>query len=161
MKRADNTIRVEVNITRHYGQVSVSLGASLWVVADSADAVTAAYDETVDRVIELHRHELARIKSHVSIGSAPEKATGDTDAETWDVEKIVVDLEKGKKYYRLMGGPFTQWGVRLWLDRSIVGEVDYDFKDLEPGEYPPPFPMRFSIAGTVEKPGKVKKVYNA
>lgn len=175
-QRETNSTAITVGITRHYGKISIELGATIYVEAASFLDFNAAYNELYDRVIDEHRIIAAKLAATSALsstspqpnGTAPQPsaapavkpATAGGD-ETFLAETLSIEKRNGKRYYSVRGGRWQKFGVRLWPDAHILQNLDWDITALPEGDHMPPRPLTAIIEMRDEKPVKVRALIDA
>lgn len=142
-------------ITKSYGDMSVSFGYSAEFKAAKDADVAAAYRFVMTAIHQqfaaFEAGELAHIK-------APSRAPVDTGLLDDEFEGgcIEVEVKGGKRYYKLKGGRFAKYGVRIWPE--TLADAGIDHSQLENGDNPiTPRKAKISI-GRDGKPEKVIKL---
>lgn len=160
-QKTESGMKVKVSITRHYGSVSVELGAEMDIFATNPEHLSNAYSDLYDHVINEHKTMAARLASAArppagesSAGTDSKTKNHETPAEI-AVDFLTVDFKQNKRYYLVKGGIFSKFGVRLWLDPKVIEAVrdEITFSKLEIGDNVPPVPLVAEIAyeGTIPK----------
>jgi hypothetical protein len=147
--QSEDDVAIEVSITRHYGSISVTLGARVTCEVTTPHAMTRAYDETVDSLIREHRRQAERLRGVSGETSKPTGTAGGTEGagvnpsqeidgttEMIAVEVIEVELKDEKRYYKVRGGRWTKHGVRLWISDplTVAGVKDIKWEELRIGK---------------------------
>lgn len=164
--QASGQIKVKVEITRHYNKTSMSLGAEVIVNTSSPSDVTRAYEQLYDAVHMEHSKLIDRIAStnsaRVETSPEPQNNGSDSDIDIIKVDEIRAENKSGKTYLKVAGGRWSQWGVRLWLDEKVIGDVSgsIDFDSITGTFKPEESPQLMAeIIMQGGKPQKVKRLY--
>jgi hypothetical protein len=175
MEMSNQAADVTVSITRHYGQFSIEIGATVPCDLRGGEADRMrAIDEITDTLIKEQRRQRERIVSREA-GGLPDKVNGQPKGESADkaevpgttqiipVVAISVEEKSGRRKYRVHGGNFMRYGVVVYPQDD---GVDFGVTGLQPeklliGNNKLAQPMRavLSMAGT--KPVKVLQMLPA
>lgn len=163
-----STRQMRVEITRHYQTSSITIGLTSTIMAESREDLTRAYSEMIDHLIDEHRVQLERLHGNLpqpQTGGrqavAPSDITTPGESEEFDVEHVEIEIKGNKRYYKLLGGKYTKHGVRIWLDPSTVGAVDFiNWADFTPGKHDlMAYNLKCKIGMNGDKPTKVLQVF--
>ena len=121
----ESGVKLTCSITRNYGAVSATFGAEVIIKGDSSEPPRQGYAVLMDIIHEQFDH----YESAVLHKSVPEQPTYDqkgngTRPEIVDCKELICALEKGEIVYKITGGKFSKYGVRIWP------EVLEQYRDL-------------------------------
>ena len=162
--QSSTSVKITVNVTRNYGKQSIELGAEFTIDATNEAELSRAYDELYTVVMLQHKAVVERVTREMNQQPAPPPAANrPVSGEVIDVEFVEREDKKGKSYYKVKGGKFAKWGVRLWPDQSVLADVDgiFNIDDLDEGDNEPDIPLKAVIQMNGEKPVKVLRLYSA
>lgn len=132
--QASDRVTVKVKMTRHMGNMSVEYGAECIVVAGTPAELNEAYDECMRQVIFQHHRAIEKLPGAIrSMGGQSSSATP-TATETMPITMVEKEVKKGKPYYKVKGGKYVKWGVRIWPDPQIVEALPFDLVDMADGD---------------------------
>lgn len=174
-ENAGNTIKITVSVTRKYQKQDITVGAEIDILSSSG--VASAYEALYDSVMMQHRLIVERAarsmpmpepKNGVAIEEEEEEGEGEDENPRnnnnyveIEVESINLEYKGTKPYYKVKGGKFSKWGVRLWTDPIVIKAVSrlIDFKEFKAGDNPVE-----GIAAQIEMNGdkaiRVSKLYS-
>lgn len=120
-------VKISMSISKHYGAESVAIGAEKTYLIASPHDHLRAVDALAAAIHEMHEHYASAHlpQTNPTSGLSPR---GIADAlEEIKVEEIKVEEKGDKRYYKLAGGKYAKWGVRVWdevLDASGINGQD-------------------------------------
>lgn len=82
--------------------------------------------------LESMRAELAQIRAGLATASQPAPAVG--PSATFTADSITLDYMDGKPVYKMRGGQYTKFGVRVWPE--VLPALGIDAATLKPGTNP-------------------------
>lgn len=168
--QSNDQVVVKVSITRHYGPLSITLGADVVCEIAHEASYQRAFNEITDTLLAEHKRQADRLKptstkpaGPPSSGNQMTQADAGRGAEpsgtTQKFPADFVDIEEksGKRYYKIAGGNFVRYGVRIWPeDEDVMSDFGVEpWKHLPTGRHPLPegWVALASMAG--RKPVKV------
>lgn len=175
MQLGDN-VTITVQITRNYGPLSLTLGVSAECEVLNEAARQRAINEMTDTLMLEHRRQVERLKptssnksgppssgDQMSPGNPTHDGTPSAATEIIDVDYIDVEEKGGKKYYKVMGGKFKRYGVRIWPeDEEVTGGVpELNFAYFGTGRHPVKAGYRALVSMAGDKPLKVLQILPA
>lgn len=151
-------ITATVQVSRTYGGVTMTYGHTEEFTVNSARDTTRAYaicEQEVNRMFEIwEEYSLPKQKAPIQKAAAPaSNVTTGFDGEelvTFLGDTIEVESRDGKLYYKVKGGEFQKWGVRVWPETLKHGGVTVPDK-------PGTFQLGREVKA-VRKGDKIKKV---
>lgn len=128
---------IRVSITRHYGNISVELGADVLCQIGSDAARQRAYDEIFDTLINDHRRQAERMRPVATMSGKPSadgelgmnaasapRQDADEHSKVINITGISVEINKGARRYKVHGGAYNKFGVRIFpSDEAVVSAV--------------------------------------
>lgn len=122
--------RVSVVLMRHFSNgVTLEVGLEFtasWTSDDELTDIYADMFETVNNQIKVQVANLAKLNTQGIAGNSlvpkPDNETDSSDAVVIDIEYIQTEKKDGKTYYKVIGGRFNKYGVRVWLDSSVMSD---------------------------------------
>ena len=158
---------ITVTITRKFNNADITLGLDMAVTVGSELELRKKYEQAYDQLTEEHKALIERMaRENPSSVPKPVQQASATGSQivTIDVSEIYAESKGGKTYYKVRGGNFQKWGVRLWLDDSVIADVKelLDFDSIK--QYPfhsndATILLRADIAISGGKPQKVVRLY--
>jgi len=114
---------ITVQITKNYGGVSVTLGWSGVFVVRSSGDVRAAFQTAHDTVESqfgwFERDKLPSV-------NAPLAGSADAGNAQFFGDVIEVEQRNGKTFYKIKGGQWEKFGVRVWPEVLKAAGIDPD-----------------------------------
>ena len=169
MQVQDNVV-ISVSITRHYGPLSITLGADVTCEIAHEHSYQRAFNEITDTLIAEHKRQADRLKptegrregppstgNKMTQPSADRGASPSETTRKFPAEFVESEEKSGKRYYKVAGGDFVKYGVRIWPDDE---EVMLDFghnpwTKLPTGRHPLPEGWEAVASMAGRKPVKV------
>jgi hypothetical protein len=125
---SDNGV-VSVKLIRQFsGGVALELGVQFIATYETQDELSDIFTDALSTLNEEMRVQVARMAQSSSSGGAPLQpndptATIDDDGyHVIDVTSIAVEIKGDKRLYKVKGGKYEKYGVRVWLDSSVISE---------------------------------------
>lgn len=123
-----DTGMVSVRLTRVFNSgVTIELGVSYQAIYQSEEELSDIYADCLATLNNEMRVQVAKMIQ--SAQGMPSGAVGSSNTVTdanghvlIDVIKIAVENKNGKKLYKVMGGKWEKYGVRLWLDPAVCSD---------------------------------------
>ena len=125
-----------------------------------------AFAKTLEEANVTPRGQQAALPAAVeqpSLGSAlPSELPGFTGSPSpqkaeelsFEAEELVPSMDKGRRFFKIKGGRFMQYGVRIWPE--VLAEAGIDSEKIDMGV--PSYPLKGLTAHYIEKDGKPDKV---
>lgn len=133
-KHADNVAVLKVEITRHYGAVSITYGLSGSYEIQYRDDITKAYAELREIVEAQHHIALA---NNPDLMPAPPTGTNQSGGQSL-IELLCTHVRRefvdGKDRIRLVGGEFTKYGIPVYDE--FMSSLGIDPETLPYGDTP-------------------------
>jgi hypothetical protein len=158
------TMNITVNVNRKYNKQDISIGASVTIETTSGSALAAAYDDLYAEIMKQHRLLIEKAARELAdtpaVAPPAPPAPPAPQTVTIDVTHINKEFKADKAYFKVKGGKFEKFGVRLWLDSSVIGDVDnwIDFDALPAGDSEPDEELKAVIQMRGDTPVKVLKL---
>lgn len=133
--------RVTARILRHFNNgVSLEVGMEFTATWSSPDELTDIFADmftTLNDQLKVQTANLAKTNTQGVAGSSlapkPDNEREQGDAVVVDVEYLQTETKDGKLYYKVIGGQFNKYGVRVWLDDSVMSpELKKQIGDARP-----------------------------
>lgn len=149
---------VEVSLsmpTKQEGALTITLGDTL-----DLDAAQDDVNERVHALADMLRTgyiELVNRRGAFGVPSSQSKSRGGVGAAAAGaipISSLVVNVENGKTGYKLKGGEYSEYGVRVWGE--VLTQAGIDPEKLKLGENP----MKGYFWCQYKEDGKPKKVIN-
>lgn len=123
--------KITAQLTRTFnGNTSLTLGLEYMVSFDSQEELSDIYADAFSTLNNEMRVQVTRLAQNSQMGEQlPNGGVGlndtlDEDGDVLiDVKTISIEVKGDKKLYKVKGGRFEKFGVRLWLDSHVVGDV--------------------------------------
>lgn len=141
---------ITCTLTRDLGGVQVTFGWSGLFDLTSPKQVMAAYDYAVD--------QCNRAFASFGAGALPKMGAplqSSKPMSTFFADTIVTEIKEGKKYHKVLGGPYVKWGVRVWPETLKQAGIDHEALSAEE-----PYPLKRDVTITLDgdKPIKVVQI---
>ena len=151
--QSDDNVVITVTITRHYGPLSITLGADVTCEIAHEASYQRAFNEITDTLLAGHKRQADRLKptdakrtGPPSSGNHQSKPSPDRGAEPsqtvrkFPAEFVDIEEKSGKRYYKIAGGDFVRYGVRIWPeDEDVMSDFGVEpWRHLPTGRHPLP-----------------------
>ena len=159
---------ISVRLSRKLSNdVTIELGVSHAVVYHTEDELSEIYADILSTLNNEIRVQVAKLVQ--SSQGMPNGAVGSSNViETEnghvviDVNKIAVEMKNGKRLYKVLGGKWERYGVRLWLDPQVCSDELADMLGRaipdEHGILKTPH-LRATLEMNGDKPSRVMRIW--
>lgn len=103
--------RVYAEITRKFGDTSLAFGYGAEFDIKSGGERRAAFAFCVQEVEKQFEANVSQVMILTRQGVQPPAAN---DEQSFIGDEIIVEMKDSKLYYKVIGGQFTKFGVRVW-----------------------------------------------
>jgi hypothetical protein len=86
------------------------------------------------QVIFQHHRAIEKLPGAIRSMGGSSSSAAPTATETMPVTALEVEVKSGKRYYKVKGGKYIKWGVRIWPDAHITEALPFDLGDLAVGD---------------------------
>lgn len=123
LTHATPKVELTVQITRHYGDVSISYGMTADYLIETESQISQGFKELRDIVEAQHDLAAENRPALMPAGQAPQQVmqTGMVDVLCTHIRREFVD---GKDRVRLVGGEFTKYGIPVYDEYMIPLQID-------------------------------------
>lgn len=131
-------VTISVNVKFMMGGHEVTLNVSELFTVSSDAAIQKASDWSAKNTALVYDSALnALAEKFGAMKGAPQASAEIKDEDTFTTESIVVEIKSGKPYYKIRGGRYTEFGVRVWPEvlrpHGIIEELNGKFAMLLEG----------------------------
>lgn len=120
--------RIEATITRTFGDIQMTFGYSAIFEVGSAGQRRSAFAFCIDQVEKQFEAHTSNI---VVTSRGPQPPVGNGSSEKFMGDKIVVETKGDKVYYKITGGKWSKYGVRVWPE--VLGNFGIKTDKLKAG----------------------------
>lgn len=121
--------RIYAEITRSFGDVTMTFGYGAGFAVQTNGQIRAAFAYCVDQV---ERQFEANVTGVMLKSRTVQQQPAAPDETTFMGDEIVVESKSGKLYYKIVGGPYSKYGIRVWPE--VLEEFGVKVDQLKGGK---------------------------
>ena len=115
-----------VKITRRYGPLDFSVDATVDLTPEGLTGTTASaqIEKVLTAVNAIHDHYAAQHAPKIK--AVQTSSVEPTTLRTEKAQAVHKELRQGKRYFKVHGGAFSQYGVMIWPEQLKAADIEPD-----------------------------------